>query len=261
MLRLRAMDMQKTGDKEPKRGSRALDWIELAVAAVITSAAAWLHVVRASKAGALWRDEVGAVNLAQLPSLGDVAANLHHEAFPIFFTIVLRAYSFATGGSDTALRAFGLVIGLSVLAAVWIAGRAMHRAVPLISLALLGTNAAMILWVDWVRGHGLGIVLILTTLALVWKLATDPSLVVAVAAVLAAVCSVQTLYYNAVLLFAIGLAGAIVAARNRNWLRAMGILAIGALAAASLIPYLQTGRRAAETTLMYALSEFPLSLF
>ncbi len=255
------MDTQKNADTELERGSRALHWIEIGVAALITLAAVSLHVMRASKAGALWRDEVGAVNLAQLPSLGDVAANLHHEAFPIFFSIVLRAFSFATGGSDAALRVLGLLTGLSVVAAVWLAGRAMHRGLPLISLALLGTNAAMILWVDWVRGHGLGIVLILATLALVWKLATNPSLVAAVAAVLAAVCSVHTLYYNAVLLFAIGLAGAAVAARNRHWMRAIGILAIGAVAALSLIPYLQTSRLAGETSLMYALPEFRLSLF
>ena len=255
------MDTVVAGANERSGGTRVLRWVEITVAVLITCVAAALHVVRAMKAGALWRDEIGAVNLAQLPSLGAIAANLHHEAFPIFFSIVLRGYSFATGGSDTALRVFGLLIGLSFLAAVWIAGRAMHGGVPLISVALLGTNASMILWVDWVRGHGLGIVLMLATVALVWKLATRPSLLLGALALISALCAVQTLYYNAVLLLAVGLGGAAVALRKRYWKAAAAILSIGALAALSLVPYLQTSRRAAESSLMYALPEFPLSLF
>lgn len=243
------------------RRSRTLRRVEIGVAILITCAAVWLHVARVGKAGALWRDEAGAVNLAQLPSLGDVAANLHHEAFPILFSVVLRAYSFVTGGSDVALRVFGLLMGLSLLAVVWMTGRAMHGGVPLISLALLGINASMIQWVDWMRGHGLGTVLILATLAFVWKLATRPSRWVAGLALLAAICSVHTLYYNAVLLLAIGVAGAAVATSGGHWKRALVILSIGALAAVSLLPYLQTGRHAGESSFIYTLPEFPLSLF
>ena len=250
-----------TSDDESCHATKWWRRVEIAVAIVITWAAVWLHVVRAGKAGGLWRDEAGAVNLAQLPSLGDLAANLHHEAFPILFSLTVRAFTFVTGGSDTALRLFGLAVGLSFIAALWFAGRALHRRPPLIALGLLGINGSMIHWVDWMRGHGLGVVLILLTLALVWQLTHDaPFWRIAVTA-FAAICSVQMLYYNAVLLFAIGLAGAVVCARAGHWKRASAILLIGAVAAASLIPYIPISRRAADSSVIYTLPEFPLSLF
>ena len=251
----------KTIDDESLGPSAAWRRVESAVAILITCAAGWLHVIRAGKAGGLWRDEAGAVNLAQLPSLGEVAANLHHEAFPILFSLMVRAFTFVTGGSDAALRVFGCVVGLGLLGMLWFAARAVHGGPPLLSLALLGINASAIQWVDWMRGHGLGTVLILLTFALVWKLATRPSPLLAVLTSLAAIASVQTLYYNAVLLFAIGVAGAAVAARRGHWQRALVILAIGGAAAASLVPYLQISRRAGESSFIYTVAEFPLSLF
>ena len=243
------------------RTSRALRAVEIVVAILITCAAVWLHVVRMTKAGGLWRDEAGAVNLAQLSSLGEVAANLHHEAFPILFSVTVRAYSALTGGSDGALRVFGFVMGVSLLVVLWASARSLHRGVPLISLALLGLNASIIQWADWMRGHGLGTVLIVITLALVWRVATSPSAWVLSLAAVAAISSVQTLYYNAVLLLAIALAGAAVAARGGYWKRALVILSIGAVAAASLVPYLQTSRRAGESSFIYTVAEFPVSVF
>lgn len=249
------MDPDATSDSET-RGAPMLRWAEIAVGASITCAAAWLHVARAGKAGGLWRDEAGAANLAQLPSIGEIAANLHHEAFPILFAFILRAYSFVTGGSDDALRVFGLVIGLSLLLLLWVIARFCGGGVPLVSLALLGINASMIQWTDWMRGHGLGTVLILSTLALVWRVATKPSRLVVGLAAAAAICSVHTLYYNAVLLFAIGVAGAAIALRRGSWKPAFAILAIGAVAAASLLPYVQTMQLAGDSSFIYTVGEF-----
>jgi hypothetical protein len=249
------------GDSPTERGRASmLRRVEFASAILITCAAVWLHVSRAMQAGALWRDEVSIVNLAQLPTLAGVAGNLHHEAFPILFPIVLRGVAFVAGGGDATWRVFGLLVGLSLLAVVWCVGRTFDR-VPLLSLALLGVNASTIVWVDWVRGHGLGTVLILVTLLLVWRFATAPSMWLGVATALAAVCAVQTLYYNAVLLFAIGVAGAATAVRAGAWQRALGILLIGALSAASLTPYLAISRRAAGSSFIYTVAEFPLALF
>jgi hypothetical protein len=242
-------------------GASTLRRVELVVAVLITIAAASLHVVRSRHAGALWRDEVSIVNLAQLPALADVAGNLHHEAFPILFPLTLRAFAFVSGGSDAAWRVLGLLIGLGLLAMLWVAARAFGRGVPLVSLALVGINASTIVWVDWVRGHGLGSVLILITLVLVWKFATAPSVWLAIGAGIAAVAAVQTLYYNAVLLFAVLVAGAVVASCAGSWKRALGILSIGGLAAASLVPYVHTSRRAADSSFIYTVAEFPLSLF
>ncbi|CAN5615025.1 hypothetical protein BH20VER1_BH20VER1_16210 [soil metagenome] len=81
------------------------------------------------------------------------------------------------------------------------------------------------------------------------------------AALLAAISSVHLLYYNAVLLFAVGSAGAAVALRNRNWKNAGLVLAICAAAAASLVPYVQTIVGAREWNAVFRLPSFSVSLF
>ncbi|MEP6810894.1 MAG: hypothetical protein ABI992_11680, partial [Chthoniobacterales bacterium] len=53
-----------------------------------------------------------------------------------------------------------------------------------------------------------------------------------------AVLSVQTLYTNSLLVFAFAVAAVAVTARRRQWRTALVILAIGAIAAVSLLPYL-----------------------
>jgi len=234
---------------------------ELLLAFLIVLAAAGLHVMRATTAGGLWRDEAGAVQLALMPAIFDIPRLLEHEAFPVLFSFAVRAYAAVVGSSDFALRTFGMLIGLGLLAALWLVARWLTGGIPLLSLALLGINAAIIQWADWARGHGLGTLLILLVFGLIWKVATLPSALVVILAAVAAICSVHTLYYNAVLLFAIGLGGAAVALRNGGWKRALLVLAICAAAAGSLLPYLQTVRSASEWSYIFTVPEFSLGIF
>ena len=81
--------------------------------------AIFLLVVRATHAGALWRDECAVVNLARMASVAEIAQNFQHEAFPVPFPVFVRLYSNLFGTSDFALRAFGFVAGVVVLCAVW----------------------------------------------------------------------------------------------------------------------------------------------
>ena len=60
---------------------------EMSVGILLTLAAVYLHVIAATFAGALWRDEVAVLGLATLPTLGEVWANLDHEAFPMLWPI------------------------------------------------------------------------------------------------------------------------------------------------------------------------------
>ncbi|CAN5561029.1 hypothetical protein BH20VER1_BH20VER1_05950 [soil metagenome] len=235
--------------------------LELILALLLLVAAAGLHITRATKAGGLWRDEAGAVQLAMMPAISDIPRLLEHEAFPILFSLTLRGYTAMAGDGDVALRVFGLLVGLGLLAAVWFVAKTLTGGIPLLALALLGINAAVIQWADWTRGHGLGTLLILLTFAFIWKVATAPSRVAIGLATLAALASVHTLYYNAVLLFAIGLAGAAVAWRAGSWQRALLVLGICGVAALSLLPYLRTIRGAGEWSHIFTIPEFSLGIF
>ena len=76
---------------------------ELAVAVVLTATALFLLVIRATHAGALWRDECAVVNLARMPNLADIARNFQHEAFPVPFPILIRAYTNVFGSESAGL--------------------------------------------------------------------------------------------------------------------------------------------------------------
>ena len=70
-------------------------------------------------------------------------------------------------------------------------------------------------------------------------------------ALVIAVLSVQSLYYNAVLLFALCLAAATVTLRRRQIVQTLAVFAIGAVAAASLLPYVPTMQRVRSCNFMW----------
>jgi hypothetical protein len=151
-------------------------------------------------------------------------------------------------------------VGLGLIAALWMTARTVTGTVPLLSIALLGLNPSVFVWAGSVRGYGMGTVLMLITVSLIWRVVTAPSWWTIGFAAIATIGSVQTLYYNAVMLFAIIIAGAAVAARNRHWNRALLVFGIGAMAAASLIPYAFV-LRSADWTNVITFPYFPFSLF
>ena len=113
---------------------------------------------------------------------------------------------------------------------------------------------------DSTRAYGLGILLLLLTFWSFWRLVESPSLpgyTKILSAGLLAVLSVQCLYYNSVLLLAICAGAIAVAFRMKAW-RTIGIiLAIGFLAAVSLLPYLPMIRRMHEWTFLV---NYPIDL-
>jgi hypothetical protein len=205
---------------------------------VLTAVVVALAVVRMLHAGGLWRDEAGVARLATLPTLREIAGLFQHEAFPPLFAVTVRAYSQVTGGSDLALRAFGLAVGLAIAGILWLNARTTARTVPLLSLALLGLNTPFLIFGESVRGYGMGSALILLTYGLLARALARraPARLIALAAV-TAVASVQVLVSNAALLLALCTAAAAVAVARRRWLVAGGILGCGAIAALSLLPY------------------------
>jgi hypothetical protein len=58
---------------------------EWCLGVLLTVVIVTLLAVRATHAGALWRDECAVVQLSRMPSISDVVRNFQHEAFPPLF--------------------------------------------------------------------------------------------------------------------------------------------------------------------------------
>lgn len=209
---------------------------ETVAAVLITLTVILLHVVRLCHAGALWRDEAGAVELAQIPALSEIYARFPHEAFPLVFPCTLRLYIAVAGDGDFALRLFGMLAGLAIVGALWLNARS-AGSVPLLSLALLGFHPYFLLFGDSLRGYGLGVFLILLTFGAFSRLVARPGWRTAAAASLAALLSVHCLLHNSPMLLGIGTSAAVVGAVRGRWRVTAASLGIGCVAALSLLPY------------------------
>ena len=227
------------------------EWITVGLIALIAIS---LHIRFVTHVGGLWRDEANSVQLATLPTLREAWRSLDFDSFPILFFGILRVWTGIFGAdNDAALRALGLIIGLSVITLLFINARALGARWPVLSFALVGLNPMLIRYGDSTRAYGLGILLLLLTFWSFWRLVESPSFpgyTKIISAGMLAVLSVQCLYYNSVLLLAICAGAIAVALRMKAW-RTIGIiLAIGFLAAASLLPYLPMIRRMHEWTFL-----------
>jgi hypothetical protein len=218
----------------------------------------FLHARLLLEAGPLWRDEVNTLVVATQPSLGQLWARLDTESFPLLPFALLRAWSASgLGSSDAGLRAFGLMFGVAILGALWLNRRLLGPSAPLLPLALFALSPVTIRWGDSVRGYGLATLTALLAFALLFRALRRPRPREVGLAVLAAVASVQALYQNAVLLFAMGVAGAALCWLRGRRRRALLSLGIGAVAALSLLPYAGVIARSRETTVV---SVEPISL-
>jgi hypothetical protein len=214
-----------------------LQRIELLLAIVLTLVLIGLHCMALFSAGPLWRDEISSLTLATKPTWREVWSTLVYDPFPALFFTTLRAWHALFGGSDIALRTLGCVIGVICLAGFWISARWSNRRPPLLALAFLGLSPTLIVWGDSLRPYGLGVFSILLAFAGFWVAINKPRPVYVLLATAVAILAAQAIFTNAPLLLACGLSAALVAARRRQWTRALVALGIGAVAALSLLPY------------------------
>jgi hypothetical protein len=233
---------------------RKIEWV---IGAFITVAAIYLHWVNFRSAGALWRDEAGIVRIATLPTVHQMWSNVGHESCPILFPALIRAWSFTVDDSDAALRVFGFIVGLLLLGAVWLNGWLLHRSTPLVALSLLAVNPSVVRWGDSLRAYGLASVLMLVAFAMVWRFARAPDVKRWVAATLAAIISVQCLFQNSFILFAVCAAAAVVRVRQRDLKNALAALAIGVPAVMTLLPYRAIIREAQEWSVLSQIGFLP----
>ena len=229
-------------------GEAALRYSNWIVAALVTLAATYLHVLFFLNAGGLWRDEVNLVHLSLLPSVSDVWQNLQHDSCPILMHLAVRAWSAESslGNTDPGLRVLGLYIGLFLLLAFWFASWTMRNGAPLLAVTLAGLNVTVVRAGDSLRGYGLGSAMAVLALGLIWRLSCRPSLGAFACAMAVAILSVQSLYQNAFLLFAACCGGFALCAVERRWRDTLAIFAVGAAAAVSLLPYIPMTLRAED---------------
>ena len=214
---------------------KSCEWI---IAIVLSTVALFFLFLRAANAGALWRDEAATLQLAQMPTVGEIAANFQHEAFPIPFPLLIRTYVEVFGASDASLRWFGFAIGMALLAAAWFNSRALDGRGPFLFLALFTLNATFLLWGTSLRGYGIGCVFLTLAIGLTTQTIVEPTRAKAIAATAGAIGATQ-LMINAVPLIAGIAASAIVVFTIQREFRKAGIVFLcGTLCALSFVPYL-----------------------
>jgi hypothetical protein len=206
----------------------------LAIALVLVAIS--LHLFFITHAGGLWRDEVSSLTTVS-GSWSDQARLLEFESFPTLWPIVLRGWIAAGGASDAALRVFGALGGLALIAAVWFVLRRLGKSVPILSLALVAINPEIIRRGASLRAWSLGAALVLVVIVAVWDAAQRWSARRVILAIGVAVAATQTVYQNVVLVAASIGCGMAVALSRRVWRSLSALGAAGILCAVSLLPY------------------------
>jgi hypothetical protein len=228
---------------EERRDDRHLRLVETSVAMMLVAMAVVLHVVLFLNAGPLWRDEI---NSAYLQSLQwrELWGLLQFDSFPMGWFVTLKCWTGLFGEAAGTYRVFGLLAGLTVVTITVICAWRMSGRPPLLTLALLLLNGTVIRFGDSVRGYGMGMLLAVLVYWAGWRYVRAPSRGTFLTAIIAAVAAVQMTYHNAVVVFAVCTAAMVVLALRKETKAAAGILAVGGLAAATLLPYLVVFRSA-----------------
>jgi len=230
------------------RGLLAFEWT---CAALLTTVVLCLHVRTLTHAGPLWRDEVSSLRLATMPSWHDAWATLVFDPAPAGFFALLRAWCAAGfGTTDFHLRFLGLLIGCAGVAALWICSLELQRRPPIWPLVLFAMNPVTIQFGDSMRGYGLAVFFVLLFFAAIWRVTFGGKIIATIVAAISAIGCVQSIFTNAILVFALCGASICVLTRRKLWKRAALVCAIGIVAAASILPYLPIFARTKEWSIM-----------
>lgn len=214
--------------------------LEFLVAILISATVLFFLGTRATHAGALWRDEAATVQLAQMSTISDIAANFQHEAFPVPFPLLLRVYTAVFGSSDASLRWLGFAVGVALLAAAWFNSRRARDRGPVVFLSLFCLNATFLLWGTSVRGYGIGCVFLILTIGFAATAIRRPAIGNAICATIAGIGSVQFMINAVPLIAAIALSAIVAFAATKQFRKAGIVCGCGAICALSFVPYLHS---------------------
>jgi hypothetical protein len=225
------------GPAESPAGTIPWARVELLAAIALSLWVLLLHGLFLFHAGPLWRDEVGTIDFASMPTLSDLWHNLQYDNFPPLFVGVARAWTRAGLSGDFNYRLLGFLIGAGTLGVFWFGARRCGARAPLLALALYAANPLAVRVGDSMRPYGLGYALTLLALTLIWKFVENPCARSWFWSALAAVLSVQCLYQSAFFLAAFCVAGCAVTLPRRRWKTAAQTAGLGVVAALSLLPH------------------------
>lgn len=214
---------------------KVIKYAEWLTAIVLSAIVLFLLIVRATHAGALWRDECDSVQLARLPAFADIVHNLKFTSFPILFPTTVRFFTSVFGTSDASLRCFGLLVDVCLLAVAWFNAR--NRGdVPLIFVALVGLNVTFLTVGTWIRGYGIGSMLVTLAFGLTVLFVAHPTVFRLVLMFVCYIASMQSLYFPAAIIpaFLLGAFGITLFRREFKW--ALALCAVAAVCAISYIP-------------------------
>ena len=234
------------------------EWI---VAVLLSATVLFVFFVRATHAGALWRDECDSVALARLPSFADVLHNLKFTSFPILFPTTIRIFTNLFGTSDASLRCFGFLVGLALLAVAWFNARKANGDVPLILPALLGLNITFLTVGTGIRGYGLGGVFVALAFGLTAMFVARPTALRLIAMFVSYLASMQCLYFDAALVPALLLAAFAICVFRRQFKWALMLCIVAAVCAISYLPQFQTYREIKSWTILLRYSTSPGSIW
>lgn len=226
--------------------------IELAVGAWLTLVLVAIHFTVATHAGPLWRDEISSLRLATMPTLRSFWSSLVFDPCPAFYFLLLRTWSaLGLAVTDFNLRVLGCLIGVALIAALWLSCWRINRSAPLWPLALFALNPVTFQFGDSLRAYGVAVICVVLSFAALWALTFRPLNRSAVLfAFVTATVTVQTLFTNSLILFAICTAGLTICVWRKCWQRAALILAVGAAAATSLLIYIPIFRSTREWSVL-----------
>ena len=209
---------------------------EFGAAILLTLFLAVFHLVFFVHAGPLWRDEISSLALATRPTLSDFWNSLPLDPSPASYFLLLRFWhAIGFGQSDLDLRGLGLLIGLAVIGSLWWSCYRIDKSAPLWPLTLFALNPLTLESGDSLRPYGLALIWITLAFGFIWRITFGEfGKWTVLFAFIAALLSVQTLFMNTLVLFAIVAGAGVVLLRRRKWRAVLLVLAIGAVAALSV---------------------------
>jgi hypothetical protein len=219
---------------------KLIKYAEWLVAILLSATVLFLLIVRSTHAGGLWRDECDSLELARLPTFADVLHNLKFTSFPILFPTIVRVFTSLFGTSDASLRCFGFLVGAALLGVAWFNTRTSHGDVPLILPALIGLNITFLTAGTWIRGYGLGSVLVMLAFGLTGLFVARPTILRLVAMFVCDAAAMQCLYFTAALVPALLLAAFAICILRRQTKWALALCLIAAICAVSYVPKILT---------------------
>jgi hypothetical protein len=189
----------------------------------------WFH------AGGFWRDEINTLNIAN-SSLASLWQERNFDSYPILWFLLVKLWLYV-GITDSSIRFLGLLMGFMTISVIWWAARTFRLSSSLLVVFLVASIPAAIQVGTSLRAYGCGIILIIASVVIFWRMIEKPSAQRIAISMLMSVLAVQCLFQNAVLLFSLGVGALASALYIRSWQVAIAVALSGMAAGVSLLPY------------------------